>query len=481
MKIQRLLPLTLLVAGFASFAAADAPKPLRLFQLFSDQEQKVPRSGEPYTIFLDGKVANFGVTDKLGAVVTNKRIAKTSQEFVMDLFQIGTYSFQLDANDQVTSTKIGPRSDTVGWEKACKRDKSDCNGKGFYWLRLMGKDTNFEAEPYALVVNGQRQTGQVAKGGYIFVSQNDAPEASAPMRLQLCDGRVINVVSGWKLSDMSVTSSTAVAGPALVGCQKSGVPTYAQKFSNLNGGAPYISTQWAKGQSPVEIEQQEAKAKQNEAADYQKIAAAKNDNLAWLGALPLTWSDEIYSKRLEAVVEKIKKDISSERDADPQTFKCKLPAQVGPIPDHIAVENYLAEFPASIHNEQLLRPLHAAAAKGNWLAVAQIYALRLQFAPEGNKQVAEFRTLQLMEWLQARKIGTVYREFGYALAASGFGGMGNRVSIIDIYAAMHASYPAQLEVGKEFANSDKPQLQAIGKKMIACAKSVSPAYRKPIE
>lgn len=482
MKIKNLFPLTLLLAGSAAFSTGDASKPLRLFQLFSDQEQKRPRSGEPYMILLNGKVANFGVTDKVGAVVTDKRIAKTSQEFVMQLFQIGTYSFRLDANDRVTNTKIGPWPDSADWENACKRDKSDCDGKGFYWLRLMGKGTDFEAEPYALTVGGQRQTGQVAKGGYIFVPQNDAPEASAPMRLQLCDGRAINVVSGWKLNDMSVTPSTAAAGPALAGCEKSGVSKYAQKYAHLNGGAPYIFTQWSKGQTPAEIAQQAANAEQDAAAGYQKIATANNDNLAWLGALPSTWSDKVYETRLDAVIGNIKKDISSESAVDPQTFQCKLPAQVGSVPDQNAVDNYLAEFPASIHNEQLLRPLYAAAAKGNWLAAAQIYGLRTQFRPEGNKQASAFRTLQLMEWLQARKIGTLYREFGYALAASGyFSGMGNRVTGIDIYAAMHGSYPAQLEVGKEFAESDKPELQAIGKKMITCAKSASPGYQRQIE
>jgi len=63
-------------------------RPLATQRPGSDQEQKVPKSDEPFAIYLNGKVANFGVTDPLGAVVTNKRIAGTSQEFVLELFQL---------------------------------------------------------------------------------------------------------------------------------------------------------------------------------------------------------------------------------------------------------------------------------------------------------------------------------------------------------------------------------------------------------
>ena len=263
MKLQHLLPLTLLAASAAAFSAGNAQKPLQLFQIFSDQKQKVPRSGEPYAIYLNGKVANLGVTDKLGSVVTDKRIAGTSQEFVLELFQFGTYSFRLDASNQVKNTKIGPWPDAVSWENACERDKSDCKGPGFYWLRLTGKGTDFETEPYALMVGTRRLTGQVAKGGYIFVPKHDAPQTSAPMRLQLCDGRVIDVVSGWRLENMSVRPSTAAAGPAVAGCEQSGMSQYGQKYAHFNGGAPYIVTQWSKGQTPAEIAQQAASSAQD--------------------------------------------------------------------------------------------------------------------------------------------------------------------------------------------------------------------------
>ena len=482
MKLQHILPLILLATSAAAFSAGDVPAPFQLFQLFSDHEQKRPRSGEPYVIFLNGEVATSGVTDELGAVLTDRRIAGTSQEFVMRLFQMGTYSLRLDARGRVTNTKIGPWPASEKWDNACNHDKSDCKGKGFYWLQLMGRNTDFENEPYALTVGGQRQTGLVAKGGYIFVPQNDAPEASAQMRLQLCDGRAINVVSGWNLDNMAVTPSVAAAKHGLTGCEKSGMSRYAQKYASLNGGAPFISTQWSKGQTPAEIAQEATRAELKVFVDYQKIAAANNDNLAWLGAMPAIWSDEVYAKRLDALSDNIKADLSSRIGTDPLKFQCKSPAQVGPVPDQQAVDNFLATFPDSIHNEQLLRALHAAAAKGNWLAAAQIYGVRTQFKPQGNGPASRFRTLQLMEWLQARKIGTLYREYGYALAATGyFSGMGNGVTGIDIYAAMHNSYPAQLEVGKEYAERREPELQAIGKKMIACATSASPGYKKQLK
>ena len=38
-------------------------------------------------------------------------------------------------------------------------------------------------------------------------------------------------------------------------------------------------------------------------------------------------------------------------------------------------------------------------------------------------------------------------------------------------------YPAQLEVGKEYAEKREPEMQAFGKKIIACAASASPAYK----
>ena len=391
---------------------------------------------------------------------------------VVQLIKTGTYSVQLDARNRFTKTVIGVWREPEEWDNACKPDTSDCKGKGFYWLQLVGKRNDFENEPYALTVGGQRQTGLVAKGGYIFVPQDDVPEASAPMRLQLCDGRAFDVVSGWKLNNMAVTPTTATVKSALAGCEKSGLSEYGQDYASLNGGAPYIFTQWSKGQTPAEIAQAVF-------VDYQKIAAANNDDLAWLGAMPAIWSDEVYAKRLDAFSDNIKADLSSRIGTDPLKFQCKLPAQVGPVPDQQAVDNFLATFPDSIHDEQLLRPLYAAAAKGNWLAATQIYGVRTQFKPKGNGPASAFRTLQLAEWLQARKIGTLYREFGYALKASGyFSGLGNGVTGIDIYAAMHNSYPAQLEVGKEYADSSEPALQAIGKKMIACATSASPGYKK---
>jgi len=472
MKLQHILPLALLAASAAAFSAGNAREPFQLFQFFKDKERKVPRIDEPYRIFLNGKVAAIGWTGKRGTVLTDKRIAGTSQEFLLQSIEEGTYSFQFDARNRLTKTPIGPWPASEEWDNECTYDKSGCKGKGFYWLKLVGKDTDFENEPYALTVAGQRHTGQVAKGGYIFVPHDDAPEASAPMRLQLCDGRTFDVVSGWKLNDMAVTPSAASLKPALTGCEKSSLSRYGETYASLNGGAPYISTQWSKGRTPAEIEQ-------DVFVDYQKIAAANDDDLAWLGAMPALWSDEVYAKRLDALYSNIKADLSSRVGTDPLKFQCKSPAQVGPVPDQQAVHNFLATFPDSIYNQQLLRALHAAAAKGNWLAAVQIYVVRTQFKPQGNRPASTFRTLQLMEWLQARKIGTLYREFGYALSATGyFSGMGNGMTGIDVYAAMHDSYPAQLEVGKEYADGRDPELQAIGKQMIACATSASPGYKK---
>ena len=204
------------------------------------------------------------------------------------------------------------------------------------------------------------------------------------------------------------------------------------------------------------------------------VRTADEPLLAWLGPLPRTLSDEKIRARMVAVMKKIKTDLSSENDV--LTFACKTPAQVGPIPMVEAMERYIEQLPESQYDETILRDLDLAASKGNWLARAQLYALIV----DSKERPMQYRAVQLLEWLQERKIGAVYAIFGDALAASGYysGAPGEGITGIDIFAALHNSYPAQNKVGKELKESSDPKLVAVGEKMLACANAALPAYAR---
>jgi hypothetical protein len=198
--------------------------------------------------------------------------------------------------------------------------------------------------------------------------------------------------------------------------------------------------------------------------------------LSWLGPAPAGLTQEEVNRRTDAVIEKIKNDMSAGIDIG--DFVCKTPAEVGPVPMMDAVERYIDGLPESRDDDGLLHGLNDAARHGNWIARAQIFLL---MSDRRQADVSEhYRMVQLMEWMQERRLGVLYAWFGDAVAASGFynGLAGNGPTGIDEYAALNGSYQAQYEVGRYLKNSNDPDRAGIGERMVACALGSLPAYAR---
>ena len=487
-KIAALIAQGFMLAAIGMSAAYAGPQPLKLFQLFSDSRQTRPLADEPYRIWINGRFSEGRVTDETGAVITYQREQGMEQEFVAQIYGIGTYSFVIGADERQVIQRVGSWGMNEPWKRSCRRDGAACGGKGFYWIQLTGRDTNFNGEPYALTVDGTTSTGTVSEEGYIFILKDNPSSVSGSMHLRLCAGPTVELVIGINDRQSSATllqdrQALDAPGPPVKACQASALPKYRQATPRLNRGMPYVFSEWSQGATPMQIAQQ-ARQEEKSALDvYSSLAAANSDSFAWLGALPPVWSDVDYQSRWLAVIEKMKLDISRLTEDDVRKFRCRTPSQVGPVPDLDSVDRYLDGLPASASDPQLLAGLYTAAAKGNWLAVAQVYAResnRIPGSDGSNKYLQQYRTLQLMEWLQARKVGGLYLMLEAGLAASGYysAGTENHVSAIEIYAALHDSYPSQHKLGKKWANADEAHLRSIGKEMLACARNALPVYRK---
>lgn len=472
-----------LIAWACSFSVAShaAPAPFQLFKIFNDSKKTRPRANEPYTVFLDGKIVDRGVTDSQGQVLTSHRKLGSPQEFVMRIFGFGTYSVRVDKQNRRQVDHVAAWSMGEDWQQSCRFKPSGCAGTGFYWIQLVGQSENFEGEPYSLTVGTQTYTGSVAEGGYIFLDRSDPPSVSDAMVLRLCAGPDIGVSIGTNEAQSSATLLTESAD-RMAECKNSHLGSYASEHPALNQGMPYVFSEWSQGLSPVQLAKQKQAEDDAVLEEYRQLARANSDPLAWLGALPVEWKSEDYEARARSSVSKITAEVSELATSDLKAFKCKAPVEVGPTPDMTAVENYIENFPASIEDPDLLRPLYAAAAKGNWLAVAQVYALMSQRPPEGNVYLRRYRQLQLQEWLQERKIGALYDLFGHQLAAVGYFSdvPGDGPSQFTVYAALRSSYIAQFEVGKVLKSSHN-DLSEIGVAMQRCAKAALPAYAKLLE
>lgn len=466
-----------LILGGAASLGVMAEESLSLFQFFNDSEKTRPRQNEPYRIWMNGSIVDHNVTDRLGNVITTRRVPGTQQEFLMQLFLMGTYSFNVDKKGGITTEKISSWETDDDWKNVCSEKSNDCNGQGFYWIQLLGADYDFENEPYILSINGTKVTGVVEKHGYIKVDQKNPKKISDPMTLQIC-GATMKIRAGISQKYSSAAPIGKIVwdrsqlGPT---CGKSRFLEYAEANPSLNGGMPYLFSEWSKGLSPEGKQNQVLAERQEELDEFSALAKANDDEFAWLGSLPKTWVEKDFNSRFDELQTAIVKDLRNQDSQAIKKFVCKKPAEVGPVPDINAVNDFIAEFPKSISNPALRGPLGSAAAKGNWLAIAQIHTIRNQFPPGGNRYVNKYRSLQIMEWMQSRKIGALYREYAYALAASGYPGA---VDGIEEYAALHSSYPAQHEVGQRLMNEENPTLRAVGEKMMDCAQSALPAYAK---
>lgn len=483
MTLKCSLATAIAIAAAAVFISPVQAAPLQLFQAFSDYEQTRPRDNEPFSIWLDGRLVDAGVTDERGAVVTRHHKPGTEQEFVLGLFGFGVLSVHVDSKSRMTHEYLGQRL-SASWQEPCRHDAASCEGEGFYWLQLLGKDTHFENEPYVLRIGARELSGTLSEEGVLFVDQNDPPAVSDAMVLRLCHGPALRIRSGAKERDSSieVLAPSEPQPRAPTGCQASGLDKYRAANHQLNYGNPYAFTAWSSGISPVAKERQAAREEQERLADYQRTAAANDDDLAWLGRLPKTWSAEQYIQRASDLNEKIMADVA-QGGYDIRKFKCRPPHAIGPVPDIAAVDRYVEGFPRSMFDPDLRAALGAAAAKGNWLAVAQEMARATQTPTEGNIYVRRYRTLQLMEWLQARKLGPLYWEAGQQLKASGYFSdvPGSGITAIDLYAVKQGSYPAQFEVGKALLEKEDAQLREVGQKMLDCARNALPGYKKQFQ
>jgi hypothetical protein len=162
-------------------------------------------------------------------------------------------------------------------------------------------------------------------------------------------------------------------------------------------------------------------------------------------------------------------------------FVCRLPAEVGPVPMLEAVDAWLRAAPDGRGDPALLRNLHRAAQRGNWLAKMQLHLARNgRRAPD---DASAFRAITLGEWMAEHRIGALYAAVGEAIGVSGprRAGREHALSSLDLYAAMHHNYPSQYRVGRELLRSGDAQQAAVGRRMLDCAARALPVYRRTLD
>lgn len=206
------------------------------------------------------------------------------------------------------------------------------------------------------------------------------------------------------------------------------------------------------------------------ASGYAGGKQAAKDPMAWLGPLPTKLDEKMLQHQLTSLHKSVKRDLRG-ADINLNRFVCKRPSEIGPTPHMEAVRAYLDAWPDSRDDPVLVRGLLRAAEAGNWLARVQLYVVLHPRSLAGY-----YRQLQLAKWMQQRKLGALYAQFGDALAASGYYSdePGNGITGIDVFAAFHGSYPAQHKVGTALITS--PDTAATGRAMIECASTALPEY-----
>lgn len=478
-----MVKLRFLIALVLSFAATALPvhaaqKPMLVFRIFRDSDNTQPAKGMPYRIQLDGRTLKRGLTDNAGRIMTDQRKPQTRQEFVTDIWGLGIHVLVVDAKDKRSVVALNTFGASDEEHSSCSTAERNCAGKGFYWIRLLGLNSDFDAEPYALTYKGRTSEGKADASGYIYLPYDDPPSVSDPIVLRLCGGPAIQLRIGTNIKDSEsvMLASSDAPLPAAASCESSSLDQYTRHNPDLNHGMPYIFSEWAIGATPTEVAQQQHRKEQAFADDYREKAKANNDRLAWLGPLPAEWSQEELLRRELAFIDRTKASMTADME-DLLQFQCHSPQQVGPVPDMDAVEAYIDAYAHGKPDDEQLERLYAAAAKGNWLAAAQIYAYENQTDNSGeNNYLRDYRMLQLGEWLVARQIGGFYTVLGDALNASGY-----RTDVPYYYAALHNSYSTQYKVGKALLEGPNARFHAVGHKMQKCAEDALPAYKRYFE
>ena len=221
---------------------------------------------------------------------------------------------------------------------------------------------------------------------------------------------------------------------------------------------------------------------QVKAEAYAVAARANQDELAWLGRLPAAWSMDDYGMRLLGLVDRIQGQISKDikaGGADVRQFVCRAPASYGPLPQQAAVD----AWSATARQSQLERggpawdALVAAAAKGNWMARAELYYALAGRNVSELSYLEQYRIVQLMEWLHKQQIGALYSLLNIGYAAVDYGAGKGGQDQVYAYAAMRGSYADQYSVGTRLQTDTDPALAQAGDKMVACAKAARPDLR----
>ncbi|MBB3220772.1 hypothetical protein [Pseudoduganella umbonata] len=201
---------------------------------------------------------------------------------------------------------------------------------------------------------------------------------------------------------------------------------------------------------------------------------ASKDPYAWLGPLPGKIDHIDIGPRWKRLVDEVVKDA---RAADVRRFVCKIPAEVGALPMMQAVVRYADGLPGSLDDQALADGLSQAAARGNWLARAQLFShLR-----ETEDMATRYRLLQLAEWLHRHRLGHLYvglEDQVWASPDEHDTSVAHDPSRFVAAAAMHHDYAAQASVGRALIEMDDPELVAAGGRMLACAASARDLYRK---
>lgn len=484
MKITKFIfvQLTIIITySWLNLALADN---IVLFTAYKDYGHSFPFDEAIYSIYKSGKHAKTDWTNKKGQVILEWNEGEIIKDGYFRLDKIGSYGFTVEANGLVHRFKIGDFGfDYEDVVSPCSDKEKSCTGKGFYWIRLYGFSTFFKGEPYELEMNNVKRNGHVGKDGFILIP-SDNPDTTAEVIVNFCFDKSLKMSLGHHKYRSTAKWFTANRAGSNLDCQTSQMKSQAEKQKYFNDGAPLAFGGWSLGKTPEEKLTEKNNQQMEEDSRYAEMAKNNNDELSWLGPLPIPWSDEEASKRADDFVNKIYADVHSlaETRIPWKDFMCKTPEQVGNIPNMNDVNSYMEIISLRNYDKLVMaeNKLKAAAKLGNWLAISQLYASYRSISWTKDSRVNEYRQLQLGEWLLNHKIGGIYRETGFELGATGFFSdvSGQKISPFDIYAALNNSYPAQYDVGVYLLESDNEDAKKIGERMINCALSALPAYKK---
>lgn len=194
-------------------------------------------------------------------------------------------------------------------------------------------------------------------------------------------------------------------------------------------------------------------------------------SLSWLGPLP----DEVDQRAIEAFFDGLNGELPENPEEAVEQFRCRLPAELGPVPMMDAVIRFAQDAEAAREDEVLRRGVFTAAAQGNWMARSLVFELVMRSTKTGP---VERRAAQLMAYAQRNKVGSAYVFWATALAA-GYGGSArfDHRKGLPVYAALHGSYAAQRGVGESLIATRQSNLMRIGENMVRCAETALPGSK----